>query len=225
MTRMLDILEDFLEYLGYHFERIDGNVTGPERQQSIDRFNGQSTARVSGHIFSRTRFYQDTRTPSQNCTDTKKLSRELHSPIPPFLHSLIPPFPHSPISPFPHSSIPLFLHSLILPFPHSPISPFPHSYIPPLLHSLFPHPLFPYSSIPPSPYSPLPHSSIPLFLIPPFLHSPIPQLPVPLSLCSCSPRGQEDWVLTWPLLILSSSTTRTGTLTMTYRYIQKTLQN
>ncbi|CAI8044826.1 Chromodomain-helicase-DNA-binding protein 5, partial [Geodia barretti] len=39
MTRMLDILEDFLEYLGYHFERIDGNVTGPERQQSIDRFN------------------------------------------------------------------------------------------------------------------------------------------------------------------------------------------
>lgn len=42
MTRMLDILEDFLEYLGYHFERIDGNVTGPERQQSIDRFNGTS---------------------------------------------------------------------------------------------------------------------------------------------------------------------------------------
>ena len=36
---MLDILEDFLEYLGYKFERIDGNVTGPERQQSIDRFN------------------------------------------------------------------------------------------------------------------------------------------------------------------------------------------
>ena len=36
---MLDILEDFLEYLGYKFERIDGNVTGPERQQAIDRFN------------------------------------------------------------------------------------------------------------------------------------------------------------------------------------------
>ena len=36
---MLDILEDFLEYLGYQFERIDGNVTGPERQQAIDRFN------------------------------------------------------------------------------------------------------------------------------------------------------------------------------------------
>ena len=39
MTRMLDILEDFLEFLGYQFERIDGNVTGPERQQAIDRFN------------------------------------------------------------------------------------------------------------------------------------------------------------------------------------------
>lgn len=36
---MLDILEDFLEHMGYKFERIDGNVTGPERQQSIDRFN------------------------------------------------------------------------------------------------------------------------------------------------------------------------------------------
>lgn len=41
MTRMLDILEDFLEYLGYQFERIDGSVTGLERQQSIDRFNGE----------------------------------------------------------------------------------------------------------------------------------------------------------------------------------------
>ncbi len=39
MTRMLDIMEDFLEHLSYKFERIDGNVTGPERQQSIDRFN------------------------------------------------------------------------------------------------------------------------------------------------------------------------------------------
>ena len=36
---MLDILEDFLEYLGHKYERIDGSVTGSERQQSIDRFN------------------------------------------------------------------------------------------------------------------------------------------------------------------------------------------
>lgn len=40
---MLDILEDFLEYLGYKFERIDGNVTGSERQQSIDRFNNPNS--------------------------------------------------------------------------------------------------------------------------------------------------------------------------------------
>ncbi len=40
MTRMLDILEDFLEYLGYKYERIDGNIAGSERQLSIDRFNG-----------------------------------------------------------------------------------------------------------------------------------------------------------------------------------------
>ena len=39
MTRMLDILEDFLEYLGMGFERIDGNITGTERQRCIDRFN------------------------------------------------------------------------------------------------------------------------------------------------------------------------------------------
>ena len=48
MTRMLDILEDFLEYLGYQFERIDGNVTGPERQQAIDRFN---TPKAPQYIF------------------------------------------------------------------------------------------------------------------------------------------------------------------------------
>ncbi|XP_076814898.1 chromodomain-helicase-DNA-binding protein 3-like isoform X3 [Clavelina lepadiformis] len=39
MTRMLDILEDFLEYEGYRYERIDGSITGSVRQESIDRFN------------------------------------------------------------------------------------------------------------------------------------------------------------------------------------------
>ncbi|MGH0118302.1 UNVERIFIED_CONTAM: hypothetical protein FKN15_049323 [Acipenser sinensis] len=36
---MLDLLEDFLEYEGYKYERIDGGITGGLRQEAIDRFN------------------------------------------------------------------------------------------------------------------------------------------------------------------------------------------
>nr|XP_027204103.1 chromodomain-helicase-DNA-binding protein Mi-2 homolog [Dermatophagoides pteronyssinus] len=39
MTKMLDILEDFLEGEGYKYERIDGGITGSLRQEAIDRFN------------------------------------------------------------------------------------------------------------------------------------------------------------------------------------------
>ncbi|GAB6031265.1 choline dehydrogenase 5 [Chamberlinius hualienensis] len=39
MTKMLDILEDFLDYEGYKYERIDGGITGSQRQDAIDRFN------------------------------------------------------------------------------------------------------------------------------------------------------------------------------------------
>lgn len=39
MTKMLDILEDLCEFLGYKYERIDGSITGSERQEAIDRFN------------------------------------------------------------------------------------------------------------------------------------------------------------------------------------------
>jgi len=39
MTKMLDILEDFLEFCGYKYERIDGGITGSIRQDAIDRFN------------------------------------------------------------------------------------------------------------------------------------------------------------------------------------------
>nr|XP_046158947.1 chromodomain-helicase-DNA-binding protein 4-like isoform X1 [Oncorhynchus gorbuscha]XP_046158949.1 chromodomain-helicase-DNA-binding protein 4-like isoform X1 [Oncorhynchus gorbuscha] len=39
MTKMLDLLEDFLENEGYKYERIDGSVTGGMRQEAIDRFN------------------------------------------------------------------------------------------------------------------------------------------------------------------------------------------
>lgn len=39
MTKMLDLLEDFLEAEGYKYERIDGAITGNVRQEAIDRFN------------------------------------------------------------------------------------------------------------------------------------------------------------------------------------------
>lgn len=42
MTKMLDLLEDFLENEGYKYERIDGGVTGNLRQEAIDRFNGET---------------------------------------------------------------------------------------------------------------------------------------------------------------------------------------
>ncbi|KAL1499104.1 hypothetical protein AB1Y20_013617 [Prymnesium parvum] len=38
MTRMLDLLEDYLHLADYPFERLDGSVAGKERQASIDRF-------------------------------------------------------------------------------------------------------------------------------------------------------------------------------------------
>ncbi|ETO31825.1 hypothetical protein RFI_05292, partial [Reticulomyxa filosa] len=38
MTRVLNIIEDFLMYRGYFYERVDGSVTGIERQEAIDRF-------------------------------------------------------------------------------------------------------------------------------------------------------------------------------------------
>lgn len=39
MTRLLDILEDYLEHEQYRYERIDGSITGSLRQAAIDRFN------------------------------------------------------------------------------------------------------------------------------------------------------------------------------------------
>lgn len=39
MTKMLDLLEDYLEGEGYRYERIDGAITGALRQEAIDRFN------------------------------------------------------------------------------------------------------------------------------------------------------------------------------------------
>ncbi|KAL1498156.1 hypothetical protein ABEB36_009000 [Hypothenemus hampei] len=44
MTKMLDILEDFLDGEGYKYERIDGAITGSQRQEAIDRFNAPGAA-------------------------------------------------------------------------------------------------------------------------------------------------------------------------------------
>ena len=40
MTSLLDLLEDFLEYKEFSYERIDGGISGTTRQMAIDRFNG-----------------------------------------------------------------------------------------------------------------------------------------------------------------------------------------
>merc|ERR1712045_192057 len=41
MTKMLDLLEDFLDGCGYKYERIYGSITGNLRQDAIDRFNAE----------------------------------------------------------------------------------------------------------------------------------------------------------------------------------------
>lgn len=38
MVRVLDIIEDYLRYMGYVFERLDGNIRGNDRQAAVDRF-------------------------------------------------------------------------------------------------------------------------------------------------------------------------------------------
>lgn len=39
MTRLLDILEDYLMFRGYLYCRIDGNTDGEDRDTSIEAFN------------------------------------------------------------------------------------------------------------------------------------------------------------------------------------------
>ncbi|KAJ7549555.1 hypothetical protein O6H91_07G058200 [Diphasiastrum complanatum] len=43
MTRLLDILEDYCQYRGYQFCRIDGNTSGDDRESSIDAFNKEGS--------------------------------------------------------------------------------------------------------------------------------------------------------------------------------------
>eukprot|EP00966_Prymnesium_polylepis_P053789 1243146-Prymnesium_polylepis.1 len=51
MTRMLDVLEDYLVEMKYGFERLDGNVGSQERQHRIDRFNKNRDKGCDGEKF------------------------------------------------------------------------------------------------------------------------------------------------------------------------------
>ncbi|XP_030059898.1 chromodomain-helicase-DNA-binding protein 1-like isoform X2 [Microcaecilia unicolor] len=42
MSRMLDILQDYMEYKGYSYERLDGSVRGEERHLAIKSFSNNS---------------------------------------------------------------------------------------------------------------------------------------------------------------------------------------
>jgi SWI/SNF-related matrix-associated actin-dependent regulator of chromatin subfamily A member 5 len=43
MTRMLDILEDYLRYVRYKYCRIDGNTKGVERDEAMEAFNAEGS--------------------------------------------------------------------------------------------------------------------------------------------------------------------------------------
>lgn len=46
MLGVLDILEDYLEYRDWEFERLDGRISGDQKQQAIDRFNSNENSFV-----------------------------------------------------------------------------------------------------------------------------------------------------------------------------------
>lgn len=45
MTRLLDILEDYLLYRGYAYCRIDGNTSGEDRESQIDEYNKEGSSK------------------------------------------------------------------------------------------------------------------------------------------------------------------------------------
>jgi len=46
MTRMLDILEDYLTWRGYTFRRLDGTISNDERRVAMDDFNSDASIDV-----------------------------------------------------------------------------------------------------------------------------------------------------------------------------------
>ena len=51
MTRVLDILGDYMDLRGYPCERLDGNVHGDERQAAIDRFSDKQADVSESFVF------------------------------------------------------------------------------------------------------------------------------------------------------------------------------
>lgn len=45
MTRLLDILEDYLVYREYEYCRIDGSTSSEEREQAIEEFNKEDSTK------------------------------------------------------------------------------------------------------------------------------------------------------------------------------------
>ena len=45
MTRMLDVLEDYMGFRGYSYCRIDGNTQGDDREAAIDAFNAPGSSK------------------------------------------------------------------------------------------------------------------------------------------------------------------------------------
>jgi SNF2 family DNA or RNA helicase len=43
MTKMLDILEDYMSYKGYSYRRLDGSCAQSDRQESVRKSNSAST--------------------------------------------------------------------------------------------------------------------------------------------------------------------------------------
>jgi SNF2 family DNA or RNA helicase len=46
MVKMIDIIDEYCEYRGYPCERLDGRISGNERQKAIDRFNREANSFV-----------------------------------------------------------------------------------------------------------------------------------------------------------------------------------
>ena len=51
MTRVLDVLEDYLDWRGYHHLRLDGAVSSGERGDLVRRFNDPSESLCSSHQY------------------------------------------------------------------------------------------------------------------------------------------------------------------------------